>query len=82
MDRSLGAGGRIDAQYRTSIRTTSTIHMALIADIDIPELPTGKAAIVAAHLENKCSPSCRRTQMQALLEELKGEKILCSSHET
>lgn len=47
-------------------------RMALIADIEIPELPTGNATIVASHLENKCSPACRRKQMLALLEEIKS----------
>ncbi len=48
--------------------------MALIADLAIPELPTGEATIVATHLENKCKPACRRQQMQALLAEVKEEK--------
>jgi endonuclease/exonuclease/phosphatase family metal-dependent hydrolase len=46
--------------------------MALIADISVPELPTGRATIVATHLENKCTPACRRRQMQALLAEVKS----------
>ena len=28
--------------------------------------------IVAAHLENKCGPACRRKQMDALLAKVKG----------
>jgi len=47
-------------------------RMALIADLDLPELPTGQAIIVAAHLENKCSPACRRKQMNALLADIKS----------
>jgi endonuclease/exonuclease/phosphatase family metal-dependent hydrolase len=43
-------------------------RMALIADISVPDLPTGRATVVAAHLENKCPPACRRSQMQALKE--------------
>jgi hypothetical protein len=46
-------------------------RMALIADISIPELPTGQATIVAAHLENKCTPACRKKQMTALLDQIK-----------
>jgi endonuclease/exonuclease/phosphatase family metal-dependent hydrolase len=46
-------------------------RMALIADVDIPESPTGEATIVAVHLENKCKPACRRRQMQALLASVK-----------
>ena len=45
--------------------------MALIADVAIAESPTGEATIVATHLENRCTPSCRRRQMQALLAEIK-----------
>jgi endonuclease/exonuclease/phosphatase family metal-dependent hydrolase len=47
-------------------------RMALIADISVPDLPDGRATIVATHLENKCAPACRRQQMQALLQELKS----------
>ena len=46
-------------------------RMALIADISIPELPTGRATVIAAHLENRCTPACRRRQMEALLAEVK-----------
>ena len=56
MERELRHGGR----------------MALIADITVPDLPTGRATIVAAHLENKCPPACRLRQMQALLADLKN----------
>jgi endonuclease/exonuclease/phosphatase family metal-dependent hydrolase len=49
-------------------------RMALIAEIAVPELPTGHATIVATHLENKCPPACRKRQMQALLAELKADK--------
>jgi hypothetical protein len=46
-------------------------RMALIVDVAIPESPTGEAPIVATHLENKCTPACRRRQMGALLAEIK-----------
>jgi len=48
-------------------------RMALIADISVPDLPTGQATIVAAHLENKCPPGCRRRQMQALLAAVQSD---------
>lgn len=48
-------------------------RMALIAQISVPGLPTGRATVVAAHLENKCAPACRRKQMQALLNDLKED---------
>jgi endonuclease/exonuclease/phosphatase family metal-dependent hydrolase len=48
-------------------------RMALIADISVPDLPTGRATLVATHLENKCPPGCRRRQMQALLAEVRSD---------
>jgi endonuclease/exonuclease/phosphatase family metal-dependent hydrolase len=47
-------------------------RMALIADISVPESPTGQVTVVAAHLENKCTPACRKKQMIALLDQLKS----------
>lgn len=49
-------------------------RMALLVDLEVPESPTGVLTVVAVHLENKCRPSCRREQMEALLEELRGVK--------
>ena len=49
-------------------------RMALITEVAIPDLPTGNATIVAPHLENKCSPACRRKQMTALLNEIQLDK--------
>ncbi len=46
-------------------------RIALIADIEVPESPTGLATVVSAHLENKCPPGCRRAQMADLLLALK-----------
>lgn len=48
-------------------------RMALIVDLAIPDSPTGEATVVATHLENKCTPSCRRKQMAALLTNLKED---------
>jgi endonuclease/exonuclease/phosphatase family metal-dependent hydrolase len=48
-------------------------RMALIADVSVPDLPTGRATIVATHLENKCPPGCRRRQMQALLADVRSD---------
>ncbi len=51
-------------------------RMAIIADISVPELASkgnaGQATIVAAHLENKCTPACRKQQMTALLAQIKN----------
>jgi endonuclease/exonuclease/phosphatase family metal-dependent hydrolase len=49
-------------------------RMALIAEISVPDLPTGHATIVATHLENKCPPECRRRQMLALLADLQSNE--------
>jgi endonuclease/exonuclease/phosphatase family metal-dependent hydrolase len=48
-------------------------RMALIADVAIPDLPSGEVTIVAPHLENRCKPECRRRQMTALLAAVKQE---------
>ncbi|MGA2420351.1 MAG: endonuclease/exonuclease/phosphatase family protein [Candidatus Acidiferrum sp.] len=48
-------------------------RMALVAQLAVPESPTGETTIVATHLENKCKPSCRRRQMDALLAEIKED---------
>jgi endonuclease/exonuclease/phosphatase family metal-dependent hydrolase len=45
-------------------------RMALMADLTIPDLPSGTATIVATHLENRCAPACRRRQMDALVADL------------
>jgi endonuclease/exonuclease/phosphatase family metal-dependent hydrolase len=46
-------------------------RIALIADIEVPESPTGLVTVASAHLENKCPPECRRAQMADLLLVLK-----------
>jgi endonuclease/exonuclease/phosphatase family metal-dependent hydrolase len=46
-------------------------RFALIVDLDVPESPTGKVTVVAAHLENKSRPSCRREQMEEILTEVR-----------
>jgi len=49
-------------------------RMALIAEVGIPQLPTGEATIVATHLENRCKPACRLRQMETLLANLKQDR--------
>ncbi len=49
-------------------------RMALIAEIAVPDSPTKKVTVVAAHLENKCRPECRLEQMDQLLKELERVK--------
>ncbi|MGD0298719.1 MAG: endonuclease/exonuclease/phosphatase family protein [Bryobacteraceae bacterium] len=46
-------------------------RMAIIADVQIPDLPDGVATVVNVHLENKCKPECRTRQMDALLSRIK-----------
>ncbi|HEY3823778.1 MAG TPA: endonuclease/exonuclease/phosphatase family protein [Bryobacteraceae bacterium] len=47
-------------------------RMALIADIAVPEIPSGSATVVSVHLENKCKPGCRAKQMDAVLASIRG----------
>jgi endonuclease/exonuclease/phosphatase family metal-dependent hydrolase len=49
-------------------------RMALIAELGVPESPTGELTIVATHLENRCAPNCRRRQMQSLLVDIRQDK--------
>jgi endonuclease/exonuclease/phosphatase family metal-dependent hydrolase len=56
---------RIDREVRQGGR------MALVADLEIPELPGGVATAVSVHLENKCRPECRAKQMDMLLSEIR-----------
>jgi endonuclease/exonuclease/phosphatase family metal-dependent hydrolase len=46
-------------------------RMALIVELEIPDLPAGRATVVATHLENRCAPACRRRQINALLADVK-----------
>ena len=46
-------------------------RMAIIADVQIPDLPEGVATVVNVHLENRCKPGCRTKQMDALLARVK-----------
>jgi endonuclease/exonuclease/phosphatase family metal-dependent hydrolase len=46
-------------------------RMAVLADVKIPDLRGGVATVVNVHLENKCKPECRTTQMDALLSQIK-----------
>lgn len=48
-------------------------RMALIAELAVPESPSGRITVISVHLENKCRPSCRRQQMAALLAAVKQE---------
>jgi endonuclease/exonuclease/phosphatase family metal-dependent hydrolase len=42
-------------------------RMTLLVELEVPQLPEGRLAIVAPHLENRTSPGNRRRQMEELL---------------
>jgi endonuclease/exonuclease/phosphatase family metal-dependent hydrolase len=56
---------KVDREIRRGGRTM------LLADIESPEIPTGRLTIVATHLESKTKPSNRVKQLQELLEIIK-----------
>lgn len=49
-------------------------RFALVVDVEVPESPTGLVTVVSAHLENKSRPTCRKEQMEELLEQLRSTK--------
>jgi endonuclease/exonuclease/phosphatase family metal-dependent hydrolase len=60
-------------------------RMAIIADVQIPDLPEGVATVVNVHLENRCKPGCRARQMDALLariEEIENPVIVAGDLNT
>jgi endonuclease/exonuclease/phosphatase family metal-dependent hydrolase len=59
-----------DERIRRQVRRGGRV--ALIADLAVPELPGHRVTVVAPHLENYCPPSCRRDQMDYLLQQLAG----------
>ena len=48
-------------------------RMALIVNLAVADSPTGEVTIVGTHLENKCTPGCRRNQMKTLLANLRED---------
>jgi endonuclease/exonuclease/phosphatase family metal-dependent hydrolase len=46
-------------------------RMALIVDIEIPEALNRQVTVIAPHLENYCSPNCRKRQMDFLLDHVR-----------
>jgi endonuclease/exonuclease/phosphatase family metal-dependent hydrolase len=67
----LESGRRAGANLVFTERITREVRrggrMAMIVELAVPESPTGTVTVVAAHLENKCKPECRRKQMAAIL---------------
>jgi endonuclease/exonuclease/phosphatase family metal-dependent hydrolase len=72
----LESGRRWAASYVFKERTTQQVRhggrMMLIADIEVPDLPTAEVTVVAIHLENRTEPECRRQQMAAALAEIRA----------
>jgi len=58
---------RIAREIRRGGRTV------LIAELAVPESPTGSVTVVAPHLENKCKPECRYKQAAQILEWIKSD---------
>jgi endonuclease/exonuclease/phosphatase family metal-dependent hydrolase len=49
-------------------------RIAILADLKISDIPGGTLTVVDAHLENKCTPECRRKQLDAILDSIEGVK--------
>jgi endonuclease/exonuclease/phosphatase family metal-dependent hydrolase len=58
---------RISREIRRGGRTV------LIAELAVPESPTGSVTVVAPHLENKCKPGCRFKQAAQILALIKSD---------
>jgi endonuclease/exonuclease/phosphatase family metal-dependent hydrolase len=43
-------------------------RMALIVDLEVPDVPGGVLTVVGTHLENRTSPACRQKQLKTILE--------------
>jgi endonuclease/exonuclease/phosphatase family metal-dependent hydrolase len=73
----LESGRRAGANLVFTERITREVRrggrMVLIAELAVPESPTGAVTVVAPHLENKCKPECRRKQGAELLEWIKSD---------
>jgi endonuclease/exonuclease/phosphatase family metal-dependent hydrolase len=69
--RRTASGALFKEDVYTEVRYGS--RMALVATLAVPQVPeTGKLTVVALHLENRCTPACRQTQMNAVLAQLKS----------
>jgi len=66
-------GSNVAFMERISREVRRGGRMALIAELVVPESPTGAITVVATHLENKCKPECRRKQMDQILEWIHGD---------
>jgi len=73
----LEAGKRMGANLAFMERITREVRRGgrtvLIAELGVPESPTGAVTVVAPHLENKCKPDCRLKQAQQILEWIRSD---------
>jgi endonuclease/exonuclease/phosphatase family metal-dependent hydrolase len=49
-------------------------RITIVADLEINDIPGGTLTVVNTHLENKCTPECRRKQLNAILDTIQSEK--------
>lgn len=47
-------------------------RIAIVADLKVSDIPGGTLTVVDAHLENKCTPECRRKQMDTILDSIQS----------
>jgi len=60
-------------------------RMALVAELAVPESPTGILTVVSAHLEDRARPACRCGQMEYLIASLwnvRGPLVLAGDFNT
>ena len=60
-------------------------RIAILADLKVSDIPGGTLTVVDAHLENKCTPECRREQMNTILariQDVKGPLVLAGDLNT
>ncbi len=49
-------------------------RIAILADLKVSDIPGGMLTVVDVHLENKCTPECRRKQMNTILDRIQAVK--------
>jgi endonuclease/exonuclease/phosphatase family metal-dependent hydrolase len=49
-------------------------RIAIVADLKVNDIPGGILTVVNAHLENKCTPECRRKQMTTILSSIQSRR--------
>jgi endonuclease/exonuclease/phosphatase family metal-dependent hydrolase len=49
-------------------------RIAILADLKVSDIPGGTLTVADVHLENKCTPECRRKQMNTILDRIQSVK--------